>query len=276
MNTVSHFSYALSFSALCFMGISSVTALQNQSWKNDLQKQFDAHLSFLRSIINQGESSEEVKDFAQHFTQLENWFATTLAQLSLPEGKIYEQINEKVRALAQLVAAQQSAEANLKSMVHDAATIAAALPRLRLTLLYEINLLLTKNMSLHDAALQAAQKAARCIPEKEELAKLENIIEINMRACNEAKNALKQKLVRELELAYKENLSLQTHTLQNAQRFSIIQEQAQKLRLGAEHIERITTQGGAAPVILSEPEQARRAFIELELTQSTEKEEQKK
>jgi hypothetical protein len=241
----------------------------NQQWKDDLQKKFTAHLTYIRTIIDHGETSEEIKDFAQHFTQLENWFKTTLTQLASPADKPYEQIKAKVDMLIQLVDAQKSAEATLKSMLHDATTIAEALPLLRLSLLYEINLLLTKNINVHEAALTAAQHAAQCIPEKEGIAKLENIIELNLKACNEEKKALKHKLVNELEKTYKEKLALQAQALENAKRFSIIQEQAHKIKLGAE-------QGGATPLNLSEPEQAQRAFIELELTQSSEKEEQKK
>jgi hypothetical protein len=262
---------------ITFLNAQSPAATTNQQWKEDLQKKFTEYLTFLRSIIDQGETSEEIKDFAQYFTQLESWFTSTLAQLASPTDPTYEQITAKMNALAQLIEAQKSAEASLKSMVSNTATIAEVFPRLRLSLLYEINLLLSQKISAHDAALKAAQKAARCIPEKEDLAKLENMIEINLRSCNEEKNALKQKLVRELEQAVKENLSLQTQTLQNAQRFSIIQEHVKNLKLGIEQMERITTQqDGGSSTILSEPEQARRAFTELELTQMIEKEAPKK
>ncbi|MFA6263598.1 MAG: hypothetical protein WCW33_03470 [Candidatus Babeliales bacterium] len=278
MKIIFHTLLMLLFTApITFLNTQTPEATTNQQWKEDVQKKFTEYLTFLRSIIDQGETSEEIKDFAQYFTQLESWFTTTLAQLSSPTDSNYEVLTAKMNALAQLIEAQKSAEVSLKSMVGNAATIAEVFPRLRLSLLYEINLLLSKKMNVHDAALKAAQNAARCIPEKEDLARLENIIEINLRSCIEEKNALKQKLVRELEQAGKENLSLQTHALQNAQKFSIIQEHVKNLKLGIEQMERVTTQqDGGSSTIISEPEQARRAFIELELTQSIDKEAPKK
>jgi hypothetical protein len=278
MKIVSHMLLMLLLAApITFVNTQSPTTSINQQWKEDVQKKFTEYLTFLRSIIDQGETSDEIKDFAHYFTQLENWFTTTLAQLSSPTAPAYEQITAKMNALAQLIDTQKSAELTLKSMIGSATTITEVFPRLRLSLLYEINLLLTKNISAHDAALKAAQHAARCIPEKEDIAKLENMIEINLRSCNEEKQALKQKLVRELEQADKENLSLQTQTLQNAQRFSIIQEHVKNLKLGIEQMEHVTTQqDGGSSKTLSESEQARRAFIELELTQLVEKEPAKK
>lgn len=247
-----------------------------QGWKESLQKSFDTNLSFLRAIIEQAESPTEVAEFSGYFDRLSSWFTTTLASLTLPTDPLYEQLNDKVQALARLAGIQKRAESTLNSMLVSSATVAEMLPRLRLALLYEINMLLSKSITDHDAALQAAQKTARathCVSEKEEINKLNAIIDINLKSYQEEKNALKQTLIRKLEKAHKKNLDLQVQTLQQSQR---IQQQTEALKFNASRIGHIAGDDVAQLAEKDkspEAEQARRAFLELELTQSSGNEE---
>ncbi len=240
-------------------------------WKESLQKSFDTHITFLHTIIEQAESPTEVKDFSGYFDRLSSWFNTTLASAPSPTGPLYEQLTNKVQSLARLVGIQKNAESTLTSMVMPSATIAEMLPRLRLALLYEINMLLNQAITDRDAALQAAQKTARathCVTEKEEINKLNAIIDINIKSYQEEKKALKQALVRKLEKAYKESLDLQARMLQQSQR---IQQQADTLKFNASRIGQIAGEEGANLTQknkASAAEQARRTFLELELTQS--------
>ncbi len=249
----------------------SITASE-QSWKESLQKSFDTHLSFLRAIVEQAESPTEVADFSRYFDRLSSWFTTTLASMTSLTDPLYEQLNDKIQALARLVNIQKNAESTLNSMLVSSATVAEMLPRLRLALLYEINMLLNQSITDRDAALQAAQKTARathCVSEKEEINKLNAIIDINLRSYQEEKNALKQALVRKLEKAHKKNLDLQVQTLQQSQR---VQQQTEALKFNASRIGQIAGEDGtqlAGKDKASEAEQARRAFLELELTQSS-------
>jgi hypothetical protein len=241
----------------------------NQSWKEDLQLKFNNHLDLLRTIINQGETLDEIKDFERYFTQLEQWVATTIDQLSSPQDACYQALITKLSTISQLIEAQQHAESSLKELLGNTTTLSYALPRIRLSLLYEINVLLTQNMSSQNAALQAAQKAARCIAEKENISTLENILELDEKTCNESKQALKQKLVYKLEKARKENLELQTDIVQNGQRSRALQQQNKLLKDKVDAVKKIILNDGTVLAPFSEQEQAKRSFIELELTHST-------
>jgi len=247
-------------------------AITNElNWKESLQKSFDTHISFLRAIIDQAESPAEIKDFSGYFDRLISWFTTTIANISSPTDPLYEQLNDKVQALTRLVGIQKNAESTLTSMIVSSATVAEMFPRLRLALLYEINMLLNQSITDHEAALQAAQKtarAARCVTEKEEINKLNAIIDINLKSYQEEKKALKQALVSKLEKTYKKNLDLHVQTLQQSQR---IQQQTEALKLNASRIGHIAGEDGTSPMEKdagAEAEQAQRTFLELELTQS--------
>ncbi len=118
-----------------------------QEWKNKVAKDFYSGMSFMKSIILEGESPEEAKSFAEKFKEQNKWFDTTLRSTHHINDKQYKQIIKKHNRLKSVTNAQKKAHTHLDKLAKNITLSEDQKKKIKLAILYELNTLAEKKLS---------------------------------------------------------------------------------------------------------------------------------
>lgn len=116
-------------------------------WKNNIAREFYKNVTFLRDIVVEGESEQEVKDFAQRFNQQSYWFDNTLRTTQYVYDQSYTSIMQKCSRLNDIVSVQKRAEMFLMQQIKPLGVSKRETQKMRLTLLYNLYSLLPDGVS---------------------------------------------------------------------------------------------------------------------------------
>ncbi len=126
------------------------------TWKEQLHKDFVNDTEYLKDIIAQGESSDQIQDFMKHFDAQATWFDKTLSSTQHQTDDSYYQLNQKKIALDNVVSSHRAAEILLKERLLVLGKEPQNSAKMRLMLLYDINNLIQNKNDRGIAAATAA------------------------------------------------------------------------------------------------------------------------
>lgn len=116
-----------------------------QTWKIPLQQEFNSHVTFLKNIIVQGESPEQVDDFIKCFDRQNTWFDTTLATTIKPTDSSFFQLEQKNMQFKNIIDAYKATESLLQERIDQIKQPLIAYNKIQLLLLYEISSFIQRN-----------------------------------------------------------------------------------------------------------------------------------
>jgi hypothetical protein len=229
------------------------------SWKELMRDEFSELLSYMQEIIINGEDSYEAQDFLTKLNQQAIVLDTVLSTTKHPSENAYVKLEQKKSALENIVNTQKEAETLLQDQIQIRGISQPNYNKLRLLLLYEINLQMHKKSKNGLSALAATklseeekkevvgkaiqeglliakqatektptqiaitsfQKEKEMLSLTEELSKTKKLLENEQREKMNVKTNAHQKL----EAISRENLELQTIIIDNNQKLASFKEQ---------------------------------------------------
>jgi hypothetical protein len=123
--------------------ISPKTRISSE-WKNDLSKQFFADTSYVRKIILDGESLDEINDFNKKLSEQNFWFDNTLNSTCYVGDQNYAMIVQKQEQLHQIVQIQKKADMHFQKLLASIPLEQEQINKIRMTILYDLNSLIRK------------------------------------------------------------------------------------------------------------------------------------
>ncbi|MBX9830965.1 hypothetical protein K2X40_03330 [Candidatus Babeliales bacterium] len=176
-------------------------------WRNKISKDFYNDMSFMKSIITEGETIDQVDDFAQRFKKQNLWFDQTLSSTRSMADQSYKQLLDKQATLQSIVQAQKKADLFLDKMSAKIALSDAQKKKARLTILYDIN--------------------ERIQQEREKTGSLERPVDLDQ----ETVNTLSQRALEEYSLQFKAiNADLSDVEMKESKTVHVVPVMVQKLQ----------------------------------------------
>ena len=120
-------------------------------WKNEVSRNFYQAMSYMKIIILEGESPDQVQDFSKRFADQNLWFDTTLRGTRLVNDDNYRKIMNKHQKLAAIVRTQKKAHEFLETLIKNFNLTHAQKNQARLIILYDLNNLIQRRL-VGDAA----------------------------------------------------------------------------------------------------------------------------
>ncbi|QQR48645.1 hypothetical protein IPF37_03710 [bacterium] len=108
-------------------------------WRNQISRDFYTDMSFMKNIIAEGETSDQVADFSQRFNKQNNWFDQTLSSTQSRADMSYKQLLDKQATLQSIVQAQKKADILLDQISVQKSLSDDQKKKARLAILYDIN-----------------------------------------------------------------------------------------------------------------------------------------
>ena len=110
-----------------------------QDWKTAMRQEFLRALTYVQSIVIQGETPEETKDFLTYFNNQVVWLDKALESARALEDPVLNKLKQQKDILENVVRAQKETEIILQDNLVNIIITSPRYAILRLMLLYEIN-----------------------------------------------------------------------------------------------------------------------------------------